>query len=149
VPLADIDNRIHIAGIARIVHYHHRLGARRDLGLDIRRIHGPVGHGADITNHHLAARHLHAIQVRNEGERRHNHLISRPYATGQHRNMQRRRAIGHRKALRPLAQLLCICGFKIHRALPHRNPAGFECLQHRIIFALIVIELKKLHFPLH
>ena len=44
MPLADIDNRIHIAGIARIVHDHHRLGARRDLGLDIGRIHCPIGH---------------------------------------------------------------------------------------------------------
>ncbi|OQB98918.1 MAG: hypothetical protein BWX81_00111 [Spirochaetes bacterium ADurb.Bin110] len=43
VSLTDIDNRIHIASIACIVHNHYRLGARCDLGLDIGRIHGPIG----------------------------------------------------------------------------------------------------------
>ncbi len=90
MPLANIDNRIHIAGIARIVHNHHRLRARRNLGLDIRWIHRPIGQRRDIANHHLATRHLHGIQIRNERERRHNHLIPRPHPTRKHCNMQRR-----------------------------------------------------------
>ncbi|OQB98540.1 MAG: hypothetical protein BWX81_00375 [Spirochaetes bacterium ADurb.Bin110] len=149
MPLADIDNRIHITGIARIVHNHHRLRARRDLGLDIGRVHCPIGQRRDIPKHHLATRNLYGVQICNERERRHNHLIPRPYPTRQHRNMQRRRAIGHCKTLRPLAQLLCVRRFKIHRPLPHRDPARLERLQHCSIFSLIIIELKQLHFPLN
>ncbi len=72
--------------------------------------------------HHVPAGYPHRVQIGDERKGRHDHLIARAYATGQHRDVQGCSSICDRKALAALAQLLGIGIFEVESALPHGNP---------------------------
>ena len=149
VPPADVDDRVHVAGIPRIVDDHDGLCFRRNLALDVDGVHGPVFERGHVAKHYLAARHAHGIQVRDKGERGHDYFVARPYAAGEHRDMQGRGPVRHREAFRAFAQLGGIGFLKIERPLAHGDPARFESIHDGIVFALVIVEFEELDFPLH
>lgn len=95
VSATDVDDGVHVASVARIVYDHDSPSLRRDLGLDIDRIHSPVGGGGHVGQDNIGSRDADRIEIGNEGEGGNYHFVPGFHAAGEHRDMECRRTVGH------------------------------------------------------
>ena len=87
VPRRDLHDRVHVAGRTPHMHRDHRFGARPDRVLDRLRVDRDAL--VDVDDHRDGAGREHRHGRRHVGVRRHQHLVARPDAQGDHRRGQR------------------------------------------------------------
>jgi hypothetical protein len=96
VALTEVEQRVHAARVAGVVHAHHAARRRRDPTLDVagiqRQVVGPDG----VREDGPSAAESHGVGAGDEGQRRHDHLDSGADAERQACKVQRRGAVRDR-----------------------------------------------------
>ena len=77
VPAGDLEDGVHLAGHAGIVHGHHGPGAGRDERLELRLVQ-VEGVGTDVDEDRAGTAEHERVHRGHEGERRHNDLVAWP-----------------------------------------------------------------------
>ena len=101
---ADLDDAGEIAGHAELVHAQNRLRASGDRRLDQRRIHVERA-GLDVDEHRRGAAIADGVGRGDEGMADGDDLVAGADADRQQRQVQRRRAVGHRTGVRRADEL--------------------------------------------
>ena len=125
--------RVEIGGVPSEVHRQQRAGARRDRGLDRARVQAQRV-ALDVHQHRPGAHVLDRAHARGEGPGRGHHLVARPHAVGEQRQVEAAGGVGERHAVAgagqrrdPLAQF--------ERLGPGGDPARFQRLEHQLLLA--------------